>query len=485
MRTIAKWTGLRWLLNTLFYREGTNILTALQYPDFRNLWFGQIVSFVGDSLALNTITLGIIRMAGAGASGRYLGTLAVMSALPPLLLGMVAGTIVDRANRKRLMIASDILRGFLALGFLLVNDLSQVWVYYLVSVLLNSVAVFFMPARTALMPLILDDREKLLAGNALSQLTITLSFVVGAGLAGLIVGTADATTSVKATTPAFIADSISFFISAYFIARISISGKVVRETAQVISNAPIVPRSQLTGVVTSVRDVYNELVVGLRYVFTDQVMRGVLISFLAMMLGLGAANVTFVPLLINELGMAEEGLGVIRGSQTLGIILGSAIIASLARHFKARDLIGISMIVFGMTTVLVSIVPTYTIMIGVIFLVGLVIAPPQIVAPTLMQNHVPSEKLGRASGAQNTIVTVANILSMGAAGFLMDEIGPRMIFTISGVMIFVAGFVSWWVLRNVEDMPDEEASEEQKDTAIPGPTPALAPEAAVEVASEP
>ncbi len=68
-----------------------------------------------------------------------------------------------------------------------------------------------------------------------------------------------------------------------------------------------------------------------------------------------------------------------------------------------------------------------------------------------MQRHVPGEKLGRASGAQGTIVNVANIASMGAAGLLMDEIGARRVFTLAGTLIFLAGIVSWWVLRSVSD----------------------------------
>ena len=68
-----------------------------------------------------------------------------------------------------------------------------------------------------------------------------------------------------------------------------------------------------------------------------------------------------------------------------------------------------------------------------------------------MQRHVPSEKLGRASGAQGTIVNVANIASMGAAGYLMDVIGAREVFSLAGVLIFAAGIVSWWVLRSVRE----------------------------------
>ncbi len=224
---------------------------------------------------------------------------------------------------------------------------------------------------------------------------------------------------------------------------------------------------------------FDELLVGLRYIFTDQIMRGVLISFLAMMLGLGAANVTFVPLLIEELGMPEEGLGLIRFSQTLGIILGSAIVATtLASRYKPATLIGGSMIAFGVTTMIVSVVANFPLMVLVLFLVGLAISPPQIVAATLMQRHVPSEKLGRASGAQGTIVNVANITSMGAAGYLMDKIGSRAVFTWAGVLIFSAGFVSWWVLRGVDYTPDEveTAPDTAADDSLPPEQEAVAPD---------
>jgi MFS family permease len=451
-------SGPRRIWNSLFYRQGESIFAVLRADDFRNLWIGQMISFVGDALAYNTMTLGILRMANEEgiSAGKILSVLFVLSALPSLFLGMVAGTLADRYNRKHIMIAADIIRGFLTLGFLLVNDISQIWIYVAISIALSTVSVFFFPARTALLPQMLE-REQLLSANAMAQLTHTLAFVVGAALAGAMVGLSDA------TAPAFLGDSLSFFISAFFIARIRISGNVER-AAQYASQTARPAVGALAALVENVRTMMGELWVGLRYVLTDQVMRGVLISFLAMMLGLGAANVTFVPLLINELGMQEEGLGLIRGSQTLGIVLGSAAISSLALRYKARDLIGMSMLIFGVTTVIVSVVENYAVMVGVLFLVGLVISPPQIVASTLMQRHVPGDKLGRASGAQGTIVNVANIASMGAAGYLMDEIGARDVFALAGILIFVAGIVSWAVLRGVEDSPAamHQPSEEQE-----------------------
>jgi len=437
---------LRQLTHHLFYRGDVSIFTVLSVADFRNLWLGQMISFLGDAMAYNTMTLAVIRMANdAGTSaGRLLSLIFVLSALPSLVLGMVAGTLVDRANRKQVMIVADILRGILALGFLFVHSLDQVWIFVVVSVLLSTVSTFFFPARTALLPLILDKKQ-LLAANGLAQLTHTLSFVAGAGAAGVLVGRANA------TAPSFLVDSLSFFVSAWFIARISISGAMPPLQSAQPPHGPG-PLAHLHAAWHELRLVLGELMVGLHYVFTDQVMRGVLISFLALMLGLGAANVTFVPLLINELGMREEGLGLIRFSQTIGIMLGSATVTtSLARRYQARDLIGLSMVAFGVMTVVVSVVENYALMVGVLFLVGLTIAPPQIVASTLMQRHVPSAKLGRASGAQGTIVNVANIASMGAAGLLMDEIGARTVFTIAGVFIFVAGIVSWRALRNVRD----------------------------------
>ena len=443
-------THLRQFVHKTLVRDGSSILTILHNPDFRNLWSGQLVSFLGDALAYNTLTLAIIRMANDAnvSSGRILSLLFVLSALPSLFLGMIAGTIVDRANRKHLMIGADLVRGFLVLGYLFVEDLNQVWIYIAISVCLSTVSTFFFPARTAMLPVILG-RDQLLSANALAQLTQTLSFVVGAAAAGVLVGVFDH------TSPAFLIDSLTFFVSAAFISRIRTSGRVPSNNLTVppIDSHP--SESRINAIAMSVKSMWQELLTGLRYVFTDQVMRGVLISFLALMLGLGAANVTFVPLLINELGMREEGLGLVRFSQTMGILVGSGYVTLLAARYKARSIIGFSMIVFGVTTVMVSVTTSYALMIGVLFLVGLALSPPQIVASTLLQRHVPSEKLGRASGAQGTIVNVANIASMGAAGYLMDEIGARSVFAGAGIMISAAGVVSWWVLRDIEDVPEE------------------------------
>lgn len=430
----------------LFGHHDGHVFAILRVRDFRNLWTGQMISFLGDALAYNTLTLTIIRTANDAdvSAGRILSLLFVLSALPSLLFGMVAGTIVDRGNRKTIMIAADIIRGFLALGFLTVREIDQVWILIVVSVLLSTVSTFFFPARTALLPMILT-KEQLLAANSVAQLTHTLSFVVGAAAAGVLVG------SFNATAPAFVVDSLSFFVSAFFIARIGVSGKVVQQHPAT-SMQPGADRLRVTlaQAWATLRAMGAELIVGLRYVLTDPIMRGVLISFLALMLGLGAANVTFVPLLINELGMREEGLGLIRLSQTIGIMIGSALVASafIQRH-RPGLIIGGSMVLFGMMTIIVSVTTGYGLMVLVLFLVGLTISPPQIVASTMMQQHVPREKLGRASGAQGTIVNVANISSMGAAGLLMDQIGARAVFSLAGMLIAVAGVVSWWGLRDI------------------------------------
>ena len=119
------------ILRALFMRGDISILTVLSNNDFRNLWLGQLISFLGDALAMNTLTLAIIRMANDAdmSYGKILAALMVFSALPSLFLGMIAGTIVDRADRKKMMIWADIIRGFLALGYLLVRDIDHVWIY--------------------------------------------------------------------------------------------------------------------------------------------------------------------------------------------------------------------------------------------------------------------------------------------------------------------------------------------------------------------
>src|SRR5262249_50042404 len=113
----------------------------------------------------------------------------IVQFLPVALVGPLAGVVVDRVDRRRLMIAADIVRGFLILGLLLVRRPSDVWLAYVVMALTVSASAFFEPARTAIIPSFTTS-EELMPANALSSAMWSAMLAIGASVGGLVTAVA-------------------------------------------------------------------------------------------------------------------------------------------------------------------------------------------------------------------------------------------------------------------------------------------------------
>src|SRR5581483_6559377 len=173
---------------------------------FRRLTIGRLISQTGDwfnSVALFTLLLNLT------GSGEAIGLVLIIKLLPQFLVGPLAGVVADRFNRKAIMIWADLLRGVLVFGFLFVNRPEQVWIVYLLAGLEIILSSFFEPAESAAVPMIVR-REELIAANALSGATWSLTLALGAALGGAV-------TDLFGRNTAFVIDAISFFISAAFI----------------------------------------------------------------------------------------------------------------------------------------------------------------------------------------------------------------------------------------------------------------------------
>ena len=147
---------------------------------------GQVVSEIGDWLNNIAVLALAVQAAGPGREGRAMAIYAVSRHLPLFLFGPVAGVVVDRTNRRRVMIASDVARSVMALGFLLAGTLSTLPVIYTVGASLFVAAAFFNTAKRAAIPTIVHDREELLSANSLSASTTAATIAVGSALGGIV-----------------------------------------------------------------------------------------------------------------------------------------------------------------------------------------------------------------------------------------------------------------------------------------------------------
>src|SRR5512135_2860894 len=150
--------------------------------NFRTLWYGQIVSELGDWLSTVALLNLMLDLTG---KARVIGWFFIIIHLPAFFVGPLSGVLADRFDRKKLMIAMDLVRAVLVLGYFSVQSADRIWILYLIAATEISLATVFEPARNAIIPDICRNRE-LLPANALGSITWSIVLAVGAAAGGLI-----------------------------------------------------------------------------------------------------------------------------------------------------------------------------------------------------------------------------------------------------------------------------------------------------------
>ena len=403
-----------------------NFFTVLRNRHFLALWLGQVVSNIGDYFYYLAVPITVNRLTGS-TTAMALSMMSIF--LPQLLFGLIAGVFVDRWNRKRTMIVADILRGFFVLLCLTIRSADQVWVFYLVGFLVSSASRFFFPARSAAIPLIVD-KEELMVANGLSQITQTVALIVGSASAGFAIG-------LWGERVAFVADTLSYFISAAFIL-----------TVAVPHNLSMTANQRSDG--GQWRAVWQELVAGLSFIRNSRVLVGVLMSLGVIQLGIGAMQVIWVPFFQGYFGVGPEGLGIVDSSQGFGMALGALAIGFFAARFKKTMIIGVGVAVIGGLIALMGLSPAFVLVLGLSFVLGLVLSPVQAALSTVIQLAVPDDKMGRVNSAIGTVTSMAMLVSMAVAGVVGDFVSLRLIYVVSGIIIAVGGVVSFFLIPEGE-----------------------------------
>lgn len=186
------------------------------HPEFSRIWLAQVISLFGDwfnTIALLGLVAQYTDQSGMAASG-----LLIARSLPPFLVSPVAGVLVDRFDRKTLLIWSDLLRAAIGLSLFLANSPQRLWMIYVATVFQFSLSALFEPARSALIPSLIPA-DKLVQANALSNATWSVMLAVGALVGGIV-------TAVFGIATALLVDAASFAVSAYVISRVQVQHKI-------------------------------------------------------------------------------------------------------------------------------------------------------------------------------------------------------------------------------------------------------------------
>jgi MFS family permease len=388
---------------------------VLRLRNYRLLWTGQLISEAGDGLTNLTLLLLVNALTGSTAA---LAAMAIVLAIPPLTIGLVAGTYVDRIDRRRIMLISDGLRAVLVLGFIAVGSRDSLWLLYVLAFVQASIGTFFTPARSAILPRTVPT-DGLLAANSLSQATRVVSGIVGSALAGLIVGV------LGAFWPAFVLDSASFAVSFLLISRLPVD------------------LGRIEGLATrAAGGVRSSLGAGLRTIAGSRVLSTTILALAVAMLGLGAVNVLFVPFVVRELQVGPVWLGPVELAQSASMILASGMITVLARRFAPNAIVSIGMAGLAVIIALAAGVTEVWQLLVLMFAIGWFLTPLQASVITILQTSTPDGERGRVMSVLQAGMSGASVLSMGFAGIAGDAFGVRNVFLIAGAIAAVGCVVS-------------------------------------------
>jgi MFS family permease len=406
--------------------KSTSARDVLRVPDFRRLFVGQTISDFGDAMTSLALLLVVYQLTGSTAA---LALMAICLALPQITVGVIAGVYVDRWDRRKVMLASDLLRAAIVLGFVFVQSTETLWLLYALALIQAAIGTFFTPARTALIPSIVKD-DGLLAANSLSQAGRLIAGVLGTGAAGVIVGL------FAVTWPVFVIDSLTFLVSFLFVLRISATAEIARKAS-----------AASTSVLRSVAE-------GMRVVGASRLLTGALISAGVIMLGLGAINVLFVPLLINELQVPATWFGAIDLAQTSSMILSAIVLAGVLGRFGVTRVITWGMAGVAVIIGLLAGVNAVWQVLVLLFAIGWLVTPLQAALTTIIQTEAAEQVRGRVAALVSTVTTTASVVSMAIAGIFGDLIGVRGVFLGGAAVVALAAASAFLLFRGQHTAPD-------------------------------
>lgn len=403
--------------------KAPGLKTLLKNRNFLFVWLAQAISDFGDSLTSIALLFLINNLTGSAAA---IATVFVLLTVPQITFGLVAGVYVDRLDRKQIMIISDLLRGLLVLGFILVRSADTLWLLYLLAFVQASIGTFFTPARSALLPNIVS-KEELLAANSVAQTSRIIFGLLGTAAAGVLIGT------FGVFWPAFSVDALTFFVSVLLVSRVFAART----------------RAESSGERANVKAIFAQLVDGMKIIVHTPALMGTLVAAAIAMLGVGAVNVLLVPLIVNDLHVSASWFGVVEFAQTSSMILSGSLVAVLASRIKPASIISGAMVGIGVTLALLAAVSSIWHLLLILFVVGWIMTPMQASIATLMQTSVDDKLRGRTGASLNTLISTASLVSMAMAGVLASGIGVRNVFLLGGAVVVLAGLASALVFRGI------------------------------------
>jgi MFS family permease len=420
-------------------------LAVFRNASFLRLWLSQAATQVGGNMVLFGLTV----IVSSTQPNTAVSLLILSFLVPAVLFSAVAGVYVDRVDRRLVLIATNILRGFAIVGLFLVGD--HFLLILLLNIFVSTVTVFFAPAEAAMIPEVVP-RHQLLAANGVFTITLNAAFAIGFALLGPLV------INLFGPQAVIIVVAALYFLAAVFCFTLPSSPPPAQ--APTDTGAHPVGATQ-----EAIRSTVAQLREGLDFIWSNRS-----IGWSLLYLGITASLIGVLGVLGPDfaetaLGLKPKDFAVIVLPLGGGIVMGILLLNAYGKFLPRRRVIEGGLITLGIMLALLSIAGPISrllqsadnasslldlsaltsllaIVVVIAFVAGLAYGCVAIPAQTQLQEDLPEEVRGRVFGVLNMLVSVSSFLPIIIVGPISDLVGTGTVMLVVGVGVLATGIAS-------------------------------------------
>lgn len=384
----------------------------LSNSNFMLYIIGYVISGIGTRLTTIAISSKILYLTNSGLS---LSATLMLEGIPSFLLGLFAGNAVDKMRKKNILMILYILFAFTSFGLIFANDMSLIYIISFINGILTS---FEYPARSSIVPLLVD-KDHLLEANSIRSSLSSINMIVGYSIGGIIV-------SIFGNDVSFLIDSLTFIIIAILIAFIRIDEKAQEDKSENIFD----------DVSKTINNIVSEIKQGIGFIKDSRIIRQVINLNLLSTLIISMQTPLVYIFVKNYLGgekLLAARSGMLFSLAGVGGLIGGILINSIGKKFNNISIMttvllfdGITLIAFSNSKIflLSSILFTF---LGVIFVVF------ETLTDTIIQENTNDDNRGKVYGFLGSLVDPLSIISLGIGGALTSVLSAKAIFILCGI----------------------------------------------------
>ena len=406
------------------------MMAIFRNRNFSLIWFAGLISIMGNWIIMVALPYHIYNVTGSA-----LATSAWLMAyiLPGVLFSSVAGVFVDRWDRKKTMIFTNLLQMLVILMLVLVKSPEYIWIVYVVGFIESTLSQFFSPAESALLPQLVDE-EQLIQANSMNALNDNLGRIIGPAIGGVLLG-------VWGLNSIIIADAISYLLSAILIGFIVAPGVIGKVKA-----SPMVESAR-----EKFTSIWVEWQAGLKVIFEDKILQNIFVISGIALFADGIMSALLVVFVQNDVGANATEFGWMMTARGVGGVIGGLLLGQLGSKLSNRQLISWGLVLMGALITVILLNPGVLLMVILSGLAGIPAIAWIAGLQTQLQQSTTDEYRGRIFGTFGTTISLLMLASSGLAGATADIFGAKILIFFAALISICAGFLAALTLQNSKE----------------------------------